>query len=594
MKRGGTRVRAWRLWVGLLIAILAPGALADEGSVSVAWPWASAGGDPLPGAGRGFHAWVLAPASDGQGSAVVHLPPRHAAGAISGSGRLARRLTDRPDALAAGRDRLFLIEPLARREGQWRRPVRAMVPTPTPTPGVWGYEPAGRFEVFPHLRRDAALLGAAAAGDTLVLLLDEQPPALVALHANAWHDLGDWPTDLDPSRARAIRLIDAPGELGLLARDEDGRVRAWRGHVHRVAPADAESADDAGPAPAPVRIEWTEDATDVRALGDVFTFAVSAGPGAWASLAPDGRLRVAGPGFDADLGEARTLMGEDDAGLARERGADGWPGGLAIVGSPARVAVVRLDGRESAAGRLRIDERALASGVRMHAGPLLGGSPVTGQDLRTLLVVLVGVLVVVLLMISRGGADSGVAALPPWAAMAEPGRRAVASAIDLVLAGMVSAWSTGSTLGETVLLGGLGKPGGEWPILVMLFAGFCLGTCMERLTGRSLGKAITGAAVISVDPKSRRYGRPPGLAACAVRNAVKWFVPPVAVLAMVDPSRRHRGDVLARAGVVIAIEDADSDEASTPPSEGAPENPDENPDEKPDEPTRDDRAPRGD
>lgn len=515
-----------------LFATLAPG---EDGAASVRpiWPWPAASGDPLPTGA--WHAWTIAPSTDAQEAAIVHLPPRTAGGAVSGTGRIARRLPERPVALAAGRGRVFIVDDLVRRAGEPRRPVRALIATPTPAPGVWGYEPTGRFEALPQLRRAAGVLGAGAIGETLVLLLDEDPPAMVMLAGGDWRDLDAWPDGLDPDAGDRLRLIDGPGVIGLLAENPEGEARAWRGRL----------GEGAG-------IRWTRDPGDWAGLPSPIEHALAMDDGAWVLLDGSGVLHAVGEGYRLTLGSVRAES--PDEGETSEARGVGWPGGLAVAGAPARAAVVRLDGREGRGGRLLASEVSLVTGRVMHAGPLGGGAPVTGQDVRLLMLLLVAVMLAVMLLIMRGPADSGVAELPAWAAIAEPGRRVFGAVIDLVAAGMIAAWSTGSTLGDTVFLGGLGKPGGEGPILLMLGVGFALGTGMEALTGRSLGKLFAGSGVISVDRKGRRFGRPPGLVACAARNAVKWFAPPVAAMLVFDPSARHRGDVIARAAVVVARE----------------------------------------
>ncbi|TVQ61159.1 MAG: hypothetical protein EA378_09950 [Phycisphaerales bacterium] len=547
-------------WLGVCSAwLLAGAAFADEPDAGASpepapgesarpiWPWPAAAGDPLPTGA--WHAWTLAPSTDTLESAIVHLPPRAAGGAVSGTGRVARRLSERPVAIAGGRDRVFIVDELVRRAGELRRPVRALVATPTPAPGVWGYEPVGRFEVLPQLRRSAPVLGAGAIGETLVLLLNEDPPALVALSGGAWSELDAWPSGLDPAAAIRLRLIDGPGVIGLLAETGEGDRLAWRGTRGRGE-----------------TIDWTPDPVEASVWGgapDPFEHAVAMDTSGWVVLDGSGELHAIGEGYARRLGPVRTTDGSDDGA----RGV-GWPGGLAVVGGPARAMVVRLDAGEGRSGRLLASETSLVTGRPMHEGLLMGGTPVTGQDVRLLMVVLVAVLLAVLLLIMRGGAESGVAELPDWAALAEPGRRVFGAMIDLVAAGMIAAWSTGSTLGDTVFLGGLGKPGGEGPILLMLAVGFVLGTAMEALTGRSLGKMLAGSAVVSVDRKGRRFGRPPGLVACGARNAVKWFAPPVAAMLIFDPNARHRGDVIARAAVVVAREPDPDPSPGDGPKEG--------------------------
>jgi len=50
--------------------------------------------------------------------------------------------------------------------------------------------------------------------------------------------------------------------------------------------------------------------------------------------------------------------------------------------------------------------------------------------------------------------------------------------------------------------------------------------------------------------------------AAIVRNMIKWLVPPVAALVLLDPERLHRGDRATRTLVVAPIEDFDGSQSS--------------------------------
>lgn len=196
------------------------------------------------------------------------------------------------------------------------------------------------------------------------------------------------------------------------------------------------------------------------------------------------------------------------------------------------------------------------TGRVLYDAPSRADGPVTPGDLGLLGLVLIVAMGVALVLVVRGGEETEIS-LPPGMALAEPGRRMVASLIDGLIALVVASRLRGTPLLE------LASPGtfvtGElvWVLAIGIVAGAALGAMFEFLTGRSIGKAMVGCRVIRTTPN----GEPAraSLWQVLLRNAMKWTLPPLSMLALVEPSRRSRVDLLTRTAVVVEY-DPDADE----------------------------------
>lgn len=85
------------------------------------------------------------------------------------------------------------------------------------------------------------------------------------------------------------------------------------------------------------------------------------------------------------------------------------------------------------------------------------------------------------------------------------------------------------------------------PYLIMAGLTIIHTTITEVLTGRSLGKALMGGRVVTID------GARPGPKAIVTRNLLKAFmlaIPPLAVIVVVNPNGQGLGDIIARTIVV--------------------------------------------
>lgn len=499
------------LWSVLALALLLGPARAQTHGV---------GSSEVPG--QGAHAWVAVQESD-ETWRLVHLPPRGFGenAAKAGQVRPVVPLASPPTAMVASGDRVYLIyqddpEPAETDEGDEAQESPSPVAEPVVRVfstralpvwgGYWSYEPVGEFRSHPSIPTEERVLGGApdGVGGLIVALAGE---------------------------AGTGRMVRLEGD-------------AWSEAPWTLGPIDPEAArvgsDGVGPRLLP-----------------------GAGDGA-ASVHWFGGRRVLVERAD---GAVRILV-ESDGSRRVVASLDGVEGVLWTVpirsGGGRLVLLTRADG-VTGAEAFELIEVALATGEVMFRGTPVQVSPISATEFRIFAAMLIGFTVVLLLLTFRPGLDPASVIIPKGLALADPGRRFFASSIDLLLvAGLVGAMydtPVSSIVTGTVIF----QSGGSWAALPMtLLAGGLLSAMFECTLAGTPGKLLTGCRVTVLGEVPKR----PSLARALLRNGVKWLVPPIAALAMLDPQARHRGDDLARAAVVVRARPAgDEDEAASDPGD---------------------------
>ncbi len=489
------------------------------------------------------HAWVVlarpasvvegdAEAAEGSGAlrgVLAHLPPRAVPGedgvepgADAGTARRARDLTRMPEAVAASGDRVVIV--FAPEAEDRPRRVLGLRAVATPLADIWAFDPAERLNAYRSLEAGGELRGVGFVGDRLVALVGGTLWALDGAGLNA--DWGAVGVEVAPD----ARLYSDGGQA-MLAWQEGEGVRA-----------SALELGEEGFALAPASVlsgGLVTGLPDLMAGGDlVWTRAEGERLSVWSWRPGSGGARVVGT-YDAP---GADLV----AAAAGERGTR-----LAVVGR--RV----VEGDEGPVG-FDLLELSLVSGEVLHEGPVQRALPVSAQEFRILASVLLALTAVTLLIAIRPAADPGVCVLPEGWSLASPSTRAAAWSVDLLLVWWGVGWALGrgplDFLGVEMLL----NPQAGWlSVPLVLATGAMLSTACEAVFGRTPGKALFGCRVVRcVEGDGVGTLRPPSVGRLFLRNLVKWMLPPLAALAVIDGSGgRHRGDGLARAAVVTRVEE---------------------------------------
>ena len=488
----------------------------------------------LPAAGstdQPYHGWVIVTDPGQAGSALAHIPPRgpsaHAAPAPDGKIKGFGPLGVPPEALASEGSSVYLLfEPNldgSRRVGQ----IEAV---PAGIRDLWLRVPEGRLRILQAVPDARNLLGFTGYQHEIwALLARATGPVLLLLEPKGWveqalPDLGSGDPLLFSSELGLHLVVKASDGWSLWTRRDDG----W------------DSDKLAGPMPGEgsrVVGVWRGEVVVLDPIDERHDEVISISPG--------GQIRLGQVVHPAQPTAATILHG---------------PGRLMLVWTEAGAATSATESALPTPGLTlpvqQVVEFDLVSGTLIYSGPAVVQSPVSEEEFRFLALGLLLLMAVVLLVVLRPTPDEGEIVLPEGLAFASPGQRLVATALD----GMIGVLLSGQMFGLSVseVLGPLAVPlTGRLdvlPLVIALTINVLHCSLSEAMFGRSFGKAMMGLIVSRVDAGNaslpRGQFRPPTLMRSLGRNLIKWYLPPVAMLALTDPSGRHRGDVLARSAVL--------------------------------------------
>lgn len=502
------------LVVGVLLACAARGQLAGDAGTDLA-----------------SHGWVVVRVPGESSATLAHLPPRAptqvAAPSPEGRMRAVASLTEMPTEVAADGASVYM---LFGAEPSGERRLAMLSVRASGVRDLWVREPESRLLFVESLPAADAVYGLAAEGGRLVALVRQDGVLSLLVRAGS-----GWETQEGPGVEPGAEVVLYSSEAGLHVVERG--AGGWR--LHTRAGGDWKSA----------RVVVPEEEGGLSVLGvwrgEVIALGARGGRGAVWSLGVGEPLLLGGidpPG--AEFASAvlhssgRVVIAWTQPGEVTQETGSALP--KSEVPNPVR----------------RLVEFGLVEGRTVYAGAANTTAPVSAGEFRTLAFGLMLLMAVVLVVVLRPAPESGVIVLPVGLAIAGPGRRLVASAID-GLAGILIV-GRALDLGVLEVLGPLALPATGMldvgPLAMAIGVNILHCTVSETLFGRTLGKAATGLIVARVDPALGALPagqfKPPGIGRSLARNVIKWVLPPVAMLALSDPSGRHRGDLIARSAVL--------------------------------------------
>lgn len=494
------------------------------------------------------HVWLALKQEEEGDCCIVHLPPRETVGedgkvhgAPSGTVRVAARIKAMPEMLASVGPEVFMLFDLA--PGAKAREVWSLVARPAGIGDLWRYEPDGRLTPRPSLPASydpEIFLGAG--GRVFIIARDQaRTPVFLVLHENAWA-----PLPLPDDVAAALRLgyqnveayqiatgfVLAIGKgdatIGWLAQVGGDRSKlpalAWS----NLPPGSVNSNDHGGQFSAGERpIRWRRDAETIRLEGGIGT-----------QFHPLASL--------ADISEHAAIL---PGGPSRIFAAWSEP----IPPDPrSRVQKQRY--------KLALAEVSPDTGQVFFSGPPKGASPISADQFRFLGVGMVALTAAVLVFVLRSSGRDEAVHLDPDMSLAEPGRRMIAFAFDVTLALIAACRLLHVDLAtilepETILAAG-------GPLFLLTLAGgFFFSVACELAFGKTPGKFLTGCEVVGLNraPGAGEATGRPRLWQVVARNLIKWGLPPVSGMALLDPTSRHQGERLTRTAVVVRADPEDED-----------------------------------
>lgn len=500
------------------------------------------------------HTWASYTNADDE-VILVHLPPRNTVtvsgvtieGAGPGALQTVRRLSKLPDALAGIDNRVYLVFPLAYSNGELIRRVYSGRALPTPVGASWAFEPVDRLDSHPSITFVGDLSALVATTDALFALTKYTAPVVEAQRL----DVGDPPLPYSllqmttddwveielPSQSEQEtqwRIACVGAELIAINQTSDGQLISWV--LDQTGQIWSRWMDE--PIAAPIGrfevvsgmrtlhlIEWdTNDSATLHvwSKGGVYTIAsaIEIPPNAQlASLDSVNRIvAISQPMVQSKAGEADQ---SSDA-------------------TTPSITITEIDGSDGS--------------VVYSGGPVLQ-VPVSAAEVRFLvgmmILIMIGVLVVVIMP-----DKSDAMQIPDGFALADPGKRLIATIIDVFLVAVLMGQLFGVQVVEILTLSVIVRSDGAWlSIPATMISGLVIMSFFEWALGASPGKFLMGVRVAKA--LSGPVQRVP-LWAALVRNVMKWILPPVAALALVDPEMLHRGDRATRTLAVVPIRAKDA------------------------------------
>lgn len=479
------------------------------------------------------HAWGVYKNSAGE-IVLVHLPPRDGSeiGSISsdpavpGEMHAVRALSKFPVAITGIDDRVFLVFPEVYSDRKKIRRVfsgRAII---SPVGSVWSFAPSGRLESQPAITAEGELVDLIATSDALwALLKNVDRFTLLTMTDSAWEQvelpapneshIPNWTITAVGSQLIAIDLADENG-LNPLSLEKSSNAWTMLGWPGLDKPAGTYEIL-AGTQVLFILDSDSEGHTRIRtwSRAGVFTIAEEVD-------VPEGTTFAMLDSVNRLIGVA-SLEAEDASNESNSK-------------SQPTVRVFEID---------------LSDGSFVYSGDPIVSTPVSAAEFRFLLgmmiLIMSGVLVVVI-MPDRADAMQ----IPDGFALADPGRRLMASIVDLFVISFLVGLIFDVRVIEIVTLSVIARSDGAWmAIPSVMLSGVGVSSIMEWIFGATPGKFLMGIRVMRA--QSGPLQRIPFWAGL-VRNMIKWILPPVAALALVDPEMLHRGDRATRTIVASVIE----------------------------------------
>jgi len=530
------------------------------------------------------HGWMTIRDDRDQATMLLHLPPRSVGGDGDppGTVRIAPGVGLQTDGLAFYGNRVWLAMV---QEAGLRRVVTLSVARSLG--GSWEYPP-GRPEVLPPLPGRNELVGFVGTARGPIALLharhdsakpeNESPWTLLRLGRGEWTELAlPWGDVSEiPKMGSILRIISmdrgvalfihSPGtEQYTIFRSEvpqfstlvDGRpaTESWTRETHSIQTAGE-----------PGRLQFAPD--DIYQVGDGRTSQLVA-----ATWRADG-----GVGGGSQRGELELLALRDSRASVLARLTDvprehrisplNTNNSLAILWWEA--SPTAADGGaqrdpvpgSTSARRFKVVEVSAISGKELYRGDAQGGGVMSGNEFKVLAVAVLLLTTLVLLFALRAEPTSSLQ-LPDGFVPADPLRRIIAALADLVPGVVIAAFLVGiepeAMLSPTVFIGPRAEPL-AWVFALGITVLHC--TIGEAMTGRSIGKALTGCEVAGFrrDKETGKTELSPVMVWQAiVRNLIRWFVPVFGILLLIDGGRRHPADAAAGTVVVVRIEEPEED-----------------------------------
>lgn len=467
--------------------------------------------------GTGAHGWAVY--RNGYGRLVlVHIPPRtveNNSGADPGQFEVFRMLSVTPEAIASVGSRVWMVFPPTKvNDGSIRRVsgVRAL----PATGGGWMIDPPEILNSAPALPGEGRLRGFVSdSHDNLHALIEQESAwSLYELSGDRWRT-----RILPDASASAYTLLSWEDSVLVLAHDDERSISAYE-----FVDDDWERIDIPG-------IERVNDALFV--LGNQ----------------RDIVLGVAGENESLDI---RVLTMGSDLLVHTLSDTPKDPAAVILSESNTLLLISNAPDNRGWSQSVRLTEIDLDNGRELFDGVPSTPSFFNEFVLRMLMLLMITIGTAVTLAVIRPRVGA-VFLVPDGYSIADPSRRFTAMLIDLFALSALIAPLFDVGILELVTGNVFARPGLGWLALPTLLAvGMTSSTILEATLGGTIGKRLMRIRVVRCAAGEARRAT---LGRLILRNSIKWFLPPIAMLTIVEPGFRHRGDIAARCIVAVKAPD---------------------------------------
>ncbi|MCA9304782.1 MAG: RDD family protein [Phycisphaerales bacterium] len=464
------------------------------------------------GSGVGEHGWAVYQSTMFR-VLIVHFPPRGTETTVEpGVVEPFRSLEISPEAIASDGDRLWMVFPPSIINGESLRRVSSVRAVRAFDASGWAVDPPDLLNAGPMLSGTGSLkrLVSDASGNLYALLKQVDRWALYSMRGDRWVE-----QTLPMPNASDWRLVHWDSSVLLLAKDPGGVT-----HAFELGEKD-----------------WNP--IEIPGIGRVWDAPFVLGRGR------DLVLGVHGAGGSLEI---RVLTAGSDLLVHTIETAPSEPGAVLLEESNTLVLVSQVPDQGGRSRSVRLVEVDLNDGRGLFDGEPSAPSILGGAVFRYMLMMFIALGSVITLALLRP-APGGVFLVPNGWAIADPSRRFSAMLVDLFLHSAIIAPLFGVGILELATGNVLARPDSAWISLpVLLLAGAISSTILESTLGSTVGKKLLQIRVVrSASGPAERVA----FSRVLLRNLIKWFLPPIAMLTIVEPGFRHRGD-LAAGCVVVA------------------------------------------
>lgn len=538
---------------------------------------------------------------------LLHLPARVAdpGGALPDPSLLvALRLNEAPLAIAAAEHTLFAVfdaptspTPPAANAPQPdplgpRRRVVSVTAQRTPA-NTWEYLPSGRAETCPPLTGDGTLEGfAAPRTGPLALLKNAGTLTLLTMQADGWSpaplpaalSIADAaatspaPSIAAPITRAALAASDADVAL-LIQRAGSTRATLYRARTTPGTDGPLRWSDEVQTLPAAETPALTPKDTLI-AVGQQLALLVSDNTGNTRLIpipAPDAATPSPGT-IPPALTDTLTLptLGEGDAFFViggRDAARLVTVAQVPIETPPAPTTQGTAPAAPQATPTKFVVRETDTQGRELFRGSPRTHGLISSWEMQVFAFVACGLMLAILLFVLRADSSRPVL-IPRGTALAPIPRRAAAWAIDAAFPFLAVCAITGTSPADVFSWQLLTGPGQTLPILgFALAASMALCTLEECTVGRTFGKSLFRCRVVSTRWRTFKPPAQPGALPTSsevpgfiprltfpqalARNFVRWFLPPLLLVALLENNGRHAGDILGGSVVVVDLPEDD-------------------------------------